>query len=97
LLGLGGFRGETLSKLKYRHVKEDLEAKRTPLHIHVEVDETKGQYGDYDTFLSQEAVENLTLYLQLRRQGNPDGRTPQEQNENDSPLYEIRPHENQEV
>jgi hypothetical protein len=51
----GGFREGTLSKLKYRHIKEDLEAGRVPIHVHVEIDITKGKYHDYDTFLNAEA------------------------------------------
>jgi site-specific recombinase XerD len=66
---LGGFREETFSKLLYRHVREDLEAGRIPLHIHVEAEITKGKYHDYDTFLGPEAVNYLKLYLQQRRQG----------------------------
>jgi site-specific recombinase XerD len=69
MTGLGGFREGTLSKLKYRHVKEDLEARRIPLHIHVEAEITKGKYGDYDTFLGPEAVTFLELYLDARRKG----------------------------
>ena len=86
LLALGGFREETLSKLHYSHVKDDLKAKRTPLPVHIEIEITKGKYCDFDTFLGQEAVECLTLYLQQRRQGSPDGRNPPEQIENDSPI-----------
>ena len=66
---LAGFREGTLSKLKYRHVKDDIEAKRIPLHIHVEAEITKGKYGDYDTFLGPEAVMYLELYLDMRRKG----------------------------
>jgi site-specific recombinase XerD len=68
-IALGGFREGTFSKLQYRHVKDDLEAGITPLHIHVEADITKGKYHDYDTFLGAEAVNYLKLYLQQRRQG----------------------------
>jgi site-specific recombinase XerD len=68
-ISLGGFREGTFSKLQYRHVKHDLEAGITPLHIHVEAEITKGKYGDYDTFLGAEAVNYLKLYLQQRRQG----------------------------
>lgn len=68
-IALAGFREGTFSKLQYRHVKHDLEAGITPLHIHVEAEITKGKYGDYDTFLGAEAVKYLKLYLQQRRQG----------------------------
>ncbi|MCW3998913.1 MAG: hypothetical protein NWE93_01580 [Candidatus Bathyarchaeota archaeon] len=71
---LGGFREETFSKLLYRHVKEDLEANRIPVHIHVEAEITKGKYGDYDTFLGPEAANYLKLYLEQRRKGSADYR-----------------------
>ena len=49
------FREETF-KLKYRHVQEDLENNREPIHVHVEAEITKGKYHDYDTFLGAEAA-----------------------------------------
>jgi site-specific recombinase XerD len=85
-LTLGAFREETLSKLKYRHVRSDLEANRVPLCVHVEAAITKGKYHDYDTFLGQEAVEYLRLYLQQRRSGSSDGRRPAENLTDESPL-----------
>jgi site-specific recombinase XerD len=86
MMALGGFREETLTRLRYHHVREDLEAGRTSLHIHVEVEITKGKYADYDTFLGQEAVEYLRLYLDARRLGSPDGKIPPEMIEDSSPL-----------
>lgn len=68
-IATGGFREGTFSKLKYRHVKEDLEAGRIPIHIHVEAAITKGKYHDYDTFLNAEASHFLKLYMDERRQG----------------------------
>jgi hypothetical protein len=65
----GGFREGTLSKLKYRHVKEDLEANIIPIHVHVEAKITKGKYHDYDTFLNAEAASLLKMYIQDRRHG----------------------------
>ena len=67
MLALGGFRLHTLVRLRYRHVKNDLEAGITPIHIHVEADITKGKYCDYDTFIGAEAAEYLKLYLDERR------------------------------
>jgi hypothetical protein len=55
-LALGAFREETFTKLTYRHVKEDLEAGITPIHLHIEAEITKGKYHDYDTFLGSEAA-----------------------------------------
>jgi hypothetical protein len=65
-LALGAFREETLSKLEYRHVQEDIENNRVPIHVHVEADITKGKYHDYDTFLGAEAATYLKLYLEQR-------------------------------
>lgn len=69
MLATSGMRIGTLLKLKYRHVREDLEAGRTPLHIHVEAEITKGKYADYDTFINEEATHCLRLYLDDRRRG----------------------------
>lgn len=77
MLALAGFREGTLVQLKYSHVKADLEAGRIPVHIHVEADEQKGEYCDYDTFLRQEAVDYLTIYLDERKRGSiPQWRPP---------------------
>jgi len=86
MLALGGFRIGTLVKLKYRHVKRDLEKMTTPIHIHVEAEITKGKYHDYDTFIGQEASQYLRTYIELRRQGSPTGRTPPENIHEESPL-----------
>lgn len=66
-LALGAFREETLSKLRYRHVREDLENNGIPIHVHVEADITKGKYHDYDTFLGAEAAQFLKLYIDQRK------------------------------
>jgi len=78
------FREGTFVKLKYRHVREDYEAGRIPIHIHVEAAITKGKYHDYDTFINAEACQLLKLYLQDRQRG---GRSmPPEQLTDESPL-----------
>jgi site-specific recombinase XerD len=84
MLALGGFREGTLVKLQYRHVKADLEKGILPLHIHIEAEITKGKYHDYDTFLGQEAVEYLKLYLAKRREGT--SKMPPENITDESPL-----------
>lgn len=86
MLALSAFREETLSKLKYRHVREDIENNKMPIHIHVEADITKGKYHDYDTFLGAEAAMYLKLYIEQRRDGSPDGRNPPENLTDESPL-----------
>jgi site-specific recombinase XerD len=84
LTATGGFREGTLSKLKYLHIKEDFEANRIPLHIHVEAEITKGKYGDYDTFLGPEAVTYLRLYIDARRRGT--SYLPPEEITDDTPI-----------
>jgi len=86
MLALGGLREGTLVRLRYRHVKEDLEKGIIPLHVHVESEITKGKYHDYDTLLAEEAVEYLRLYLEARRQGNIHPEIPPEEVSDDSPL-----------
>ncbi|MGD6933116.1 MAG: hypothetical protein ACQCN5_02810 [Candidatus Bathyarchaeia archaeon] len=73
------------SKLKYRHVQEDLENNRIPIHVHVEAEITKGKYHDYDTFLATEAVQFLKLYLEQRKKGTR--RIPSEILTEESPLF----------
>lgn len=87
MLATGGFRVSTLLDLKYRHVKEDLEANRTPLHIHVESEITKGKYADYDTFVNEEATHYLKLYLDSRRKGTD--KIPPETITDESPLFVV--------
>ncbi|MDR0470673.1 MAG: site-specific integrase [Nitrososphaerota archaeon] len=84
MLALGGFREGTLSHLKYRHVKDDLENNIVPIHVHVEETITKGKYGDYDTFLGAEAAQYLKLYLSQRQAGTK--RVPPETLQDESPL-----------
>jgi site-specific recombinase XerD len=86
MLALGGFREGTLVRLLYRHIRPELERGIVPLHIHVEAAITKGKYHDYDTFLGQEAVDYLKLYLEERQRGSPDGKIPPEQLTDSSPL-----------
>ncbi|RLG40229.1 MAG: hypothetical protein DRO05_06875, partial [Thermoproteota archaeon] len=94
VLATSGMRIGTLVKLKYRHVKDDLEAGRVPVHIHVEAEITKGKYSDYDTFINEEAARYLKLYLDWRRRGTK--KIPPEEIEDESPLFrtyerEVRP------
>ncbi len=70
LIVLGGFREGTLSILTYGHVKKDLEQGVMPVHVHISMDETKGAYADFDTFLGAEVVYYVRLYLEERRRGS---------------------------
>lgn len=86
MLALGGFREETLVRLQYRHVRDDMDRGVEPVHLHIEAGITKGKYHDYDTFLGAEAAEYLRLYLEERRRGSPDGKIPPETITEESPL-----------
>lgn len=57
-----------------------------PVHIYVEERITKGQYGDFDTFVGREAVDYLKTYLDYRRRGSPCGKIPSEEINHDSPI-----------
>ena len=92
MLALGGFREGTLVRLRYSHVREDLEKGIVPLHIHVEAAITKGKYDDYDTFLAAGAVQYVRLYLDARRQGNLHPEIPTEEISDDSPLIRDEMH-----
>jgi len=82
-LALGGFREGTLCRLKYRHVRSDLEAGVVPIHIHVEASETKGKYGAFDTFLGAECASWLKMYIDARRRGT--GKKKQERHRHSTP------------
>jgi len=83
-LATGGFREGTFCKLKYRHIKEDLEANRVPIHIYIEAEITKGKYHDYDTFINAEASYLLKMYIADRKRGSR--YTPPEEITDGSPL-----------
>ena len=86
MLALGGFREGTLVKLKYRHIRDDLEKGIVSLHVHIEAEITKGKYHDYDTFIGKEAANYLREYMETRKRGSPDGKIPPEDLTDDSPL-----------
>jgi len=86
MLALGGFREGTLVKLKYRHIRDDLEKGIVSLHVHIEAEITKGKYHDYDTFIGKEAAAYLREYIETRRLGSPDGKIPPEDLTDESPL-----------
>jgi len=87
-IATGGFREGTFAKLKYRHVREDLEANRIPIHLHIEAAITKGKYHDYDTFINSEASHLLKLYIEDRKRGSR--KRPPEEITDDSPLVRNR-------
>jgi hypothetical protein len=86
MLALGAFRIGTLCKLRYRHVRHDLERGTAPVHIHVEATITKGKYHDYDNFIGKEAADYLKAYLDARRNGGLPNKIPPESFDDESPL-----------
>ncbi len=86
ILATSGLRIGTLAKLKYRHVKEDLEAGRVPVCIRVDAEITKGKYAGYYTFINKEATEYLKQYLKARKEGTLRKSVPPENITDDSPL-----------
>jgi integrase len=69
ILATSGIRCGTLCKLKYYHVKDDIEKNKVPVKINIEAEITKGKTHNYCTFLNQESTEYLNAYLQRRRTG----------------------------
>jgi len=90
MLALSGLRIGTLIELRYGHVREELEKRIVPLCIHIKAEETKGKYADYFTFINEEVVNYLKLYLEERRQGSPSGKIPPEEISDDSPLFRTK-------
>ncbi len=86
MLALAGFTEGTLVRLKYGHVRDDLERNVTPVQVHVETAITKGKYHDYDTFLGEESVGYLREYLEARRHGQIHPEIPAEELSDESPL-----------
>lgn len=87
VLAVSGLRIGTLAKLRYGHVKYDLENGVVPVHLHIEAEITKGKYHSYDTFLNGEAAGFLGAYLNLRRNGLG-GLSPEKMSD-DSPLFKV--------
>jgi integrase len=70
--------------IKYRHIKKDFEAGIVPVHIHLDKEEVKGEYFDYDTFIGKQAIEDLRLTLEQRERGTR--KIPRETISAESPL-----------
>lgn len=87
VLAVSGLRIGTLARLRYGHVKYDLENGIVPVHLHIEAELTKGKYHSYDTFLNGEAAEFLQGYLNLRKNGM--GVLPPERMSDDSLLFKV--------
>lgn len=80
-----GIRRGSIPHLKYRHIKKDFEAGITPVHIHLSKEEVKGEYFGYDTFIGKQAVEDISLSLELRKRGTR--KIPPEVIKDESPLF----------
>lgn len=86
MLALSGLRIGTLLKLKYRHVKEDLENGTVPICVQIDSENTKGKYADYWTYIGKEAAEYLRTYIEARRNGTLRKTMPPEEITDESPL-----------
>lgn len=87
ILAVSGLRTNTLVKLQFRHVKEDLEKGTFPVHIGIKPQITKGKYQGYSSFINCEAAEYLKAYLNARRNGTK--MVPPEDIQDDSPLIKV--------
>ena len=88
ILALSGMRVGTLARLRLRHLEPDLSQGVIPVCIRVPAELNKGQYCSYYTFIGEEAVRYLKLYLEQRRQGTR--RVPPEDITPDSPVIRTR-------
>ncbi len=88
ILAVSGLRTSTLARLKYRHVRKELENGVYPVHLAIEPQITKGKYHGYSTFINQEVADCLKEYLDTRRKGTR--RVPAEKITDDSPLILCR-------
>jgi len=66
IMAQSGLRPHTISRLKYKHIKEDFEKKIIPCKIDVPQEIAKGQYHSYFTFIGKEGVKYLRAYLNTR-------------------------------
>lgn len=76
-----GLRAGTLGNLDYGHVREQLEAGRVPIRLHVVPNiDKKSSLVDYYTFFGVEAADALRAYIAERRERGEDLK-------DDSPLF----------
>jgi integrase len=88
ILATSGIRIGTLCKLRYSHVKEDLEKNKVPVQMNIKAEITKGKTHNYCTFLNRESTEYLIAYMRCRRNGTDYG--PAEEVNDESPLIKTR-------
>jgi site-specific recombinase XerD len=91
ILAVSGVRECTLTKLKYRHVKKDLESGVVPVHLAIEPAITKGKYHGYSTFINEEVAEWLKEYFKARKKGTQI--IPPENITDESPLIRSNLHQ----
>lgn len=81
-----GLRNDTIAKLRYRDIKEDLEAGLVPARVHVMPGYTKCKIG-HDTFVGRDAIEAFKASLDERRRGVAVRGAPPEKITDKSPLF----------
>ena len=70
LTALGAFREETLCRLTYGDVRQELQGGKVPMHIFVPASIVKGRYTSHDTFVGLEGVSFLRFYFDARERGH---------------------------
>lgn len=75
MIAQSGLRPTTVSKLRYKHIKEDYEKGIIPMKIDIPRAIAKGKNKDYFTFIGEETVNYLREYFTLRFKG----KQPQEE------------------
>ena len=67
VMAQSGIRPVSLCKIKIKHIEYDrLLRNESPVKIDVPLNESKGKYGNYLSFTSTEAMQNLKSYLKTR-------------------------------
>jgi integrase len=63
MMAESGMRPDTLTKLQYRHIKEEFEAEKVPMKIELPSQLLKDRVGDRFTFIGEDAFNLLKTYL----------------------------------
>ena len=81
-----GLRNDTIAKLQYGDVKEDLEKGQVPVRIHIMPEQTKCRI-EYDTFIGRDAIDALNASLDERKRGVAVRGARPEEITDESPLF----------
>lgn len=70
LMAQTGLRPDTICKLKLKHIQPDFQKERVPCKVEIPEEIAKGKYRSYFTFMSEESLKYLKIYLATRRKIN---------------------------